>query len=171
MSVIQDMLAAAHNKTNTLKIISYVGKNRTRFKELMVIFLRGEYRLTQRAAWPLSYIAENNTGFLSPYYSSLVEALADEKRHPACARNILRILQTAEIPDEIASPVFDYCVTAIRDENKPVAIRAFSITVASRLAARYPELKNELREHLHAASVQAQTPAVKHRLKTAFKAL
>ncbi|MBI3511307.1 MAG: hypothetical protein HY064_11630 [Bacteroidetes bacterium] len=44
-----------HSKNQTMKIVKWVGNDRERFSELMKIFLRYEYRLTQRAGWPMSY--------------------------------------------------------------------------------------------------------------------
>lgn len=168
---IAEQLMKVHSKANCMKVVDYVGTDKRRFRELMDAFLGGQYRLTQRAAWPLGHIAYDHPSLIQPFFKSLLDALMDETRHPSCARNILRILQVTDIPEEFESVVFDYCMSAITDPRKPVAIRAFSITVATRIASKYPPLKGELRELLVSASGMPQTAATAHRLKTAFKAL
>ena len=44
----------AHSKANCTKIVNWVGSNQTRFDELFNLFLTDEYRVVQRAGWPLS---------------------------------------------------------------------------------------------------------------------
>src|SRR5690625_5113699 len=44
------------HKERVRQVVAYVGKSRTRFKELMDLFQSENYRLCQRASWPLSYI-------------------------------------------------------------------------------------------------------------------
>jgi hypothetical protein len=55
---IKKVILKEHSKRQTAKVVSYIGKSPTRFKELVTLFLEGPYRLTQRAAWPLSYCVE-----------------------------------------------------------------------------------------------------------------
>ncbi|HLG33280.1 MAG TPA: hypothetical protein VI757_00245 [Bacteroidia bacterium] len=38
------------------KIIRYVGDDQKKFDALVELFLKGEYRVTQRAGWSMSYI-------------------------------------------------------------------------------------------------------------------
>jgi hypothetical protein len=49
------LLRAEHSKKQTDRIVHYIGADKDRFALLMKLFLQGEYRITQRAAWPLSY--------------------------------------------------------------------------------------------------------------------
>jgi hypothetical protein len=168
---IREKLRAAHNKSTTLRITAYIGTDPKRFRELMDIFLEGEYRLTQRAAWPMSYVAEEHPQLVRPYFKKLIQVLRNETLHAACARNILRIFQTAEIPEKYEAEIFDFCLGAMVSTKQPVAIRAFSISVAARITARYPELKGEYLQVLGVAADMPQTAAIKHRIKTAIKAL
>ena len=55
---IRQALTAEHSKRQTMAIVEFIGDDARRFAELMKIVFAGEYRLTQRAAWPMNYCAE-----------------------------------------------------------------------------------------------------------------
>ena len=57
---IRQSLLLEHSKPQTMKIVEFIGADEKHFAELMKIFFAGEYRLTQRAAWPLNYCAERH---------------------------------------------------------------------------------------------------------------
>jgi hypothetical protein len=63
----------------------------------------------------------------------------------AVKRNIARLLQHVEIPRRLAGKVYAHCVDLIDDADEPVAVRAFALTVAARIAKSEPDLMNELR--------------------------
>ena len=63
----------------------------------------------------------------------------------AVKRNIVRLLQYVEIPRRLAGKVYAHCVDLIDDAHEPVAVRAFALTVAARIAKSEPGLMNELR--------------------------
>ncbi len=63
----------------------------------------------------------------------------------AVKRNIARLLQYVEIPRRLAGKVYSHCLDLIDDAYEPVAVRAFALTVAARIAESEPDLMNELR--------------------------
>jgi hypothetical protein len=164
-------LKKEHSKPLTLKIVKYVGNDKTRVKELLEIFLNSEYRITQRAAWPLSYVAIDNPKLIEPYFSKLIGKLKDPSEHPAIPRNILRIFQEIDIPEKYHGPLIDLCFKFIMDVAHPIAVRAFAITVATNICMLYPELKNELLIILDEMKKYPQQPAITSRIKSAYKKL
>jgi hypothetical protein len=52
---IHQLLQEEHSKKQTDRIVRYIGNDKTRFAGLIELFFTGEYRITQRAARPLSY--------------------------------------------------------------------------------------------------------------------
>ncbi len=48
--------------------MGYIGNNKARLKELMALFQSGNYRLGQRAAWPLSYILKAIPELIADYF-------------------------------------------------------------------------------------------------------
>lgn len=168
---IRKRLEQEHSKALTTTIQNYVGNNKTRFRQLITLFLGNDPVLVQRSAWPLSYIAMEFPALVKPYIGKLVKKLQLPNQHPAVTRNILRIFQQMDLPDKHLGPLVDVCMAFITSELQPAAIRAFAITTAANICKTYPELKNELRLTLNELNSYPQLPAVKYRIKTALKAL
>lgn len=164
-------LESRHSKTLTTAIINFVGNDKARFKALMDLVLGTDYILAQRAAWPISYIAINHPALVKPYYKKLIDKLGDKSCHSSLARNILRLFEEVEVPEKFQGPLLDHCFAFIRNETIPVAIRAFSITVATRICQPYPELTNELLLLMNELSSLPQKPAIKVRVREAIKVL
>lgn len=141
---IQAALLKEHSKRNTEAIVAYIGDDAARFKELIQVFSLPEYRLVQRASWPLSYIVARHPQLLSPYWDTLF-ALLKQQPHPAFKRNLLRtIRELPVIPEQQHSRVIDVCMDAITNMHEPAAIRVFAIYIMGKLCKTYPELGNEL---------------------------
>ena len=71
---------------------------------LMDLFLNGQVKLVQRAAWPLSYVAIAHPKLIKPYLGKLIIKLRQTDNHPSVPRNILRILEEIEIPEFVEKP-------------------------------------------------------------------
>ncbi len=142
---IRQALLAVHSKQQAVTIVEFIGDDPKRFAELMKLFFEGEYRLTQRAAWPMSYCVEQHPELIRPYLSKLINCLDRDDQHDAVRRNVLRFLQYIEIPKRLAGKVYAHCIDFIDDPDQPIAVRAFAMTVAVRIAKSEPDLMNELR--------------------------
>ena len=168
---IKDKLEQQHNKPTTLKIVNYIGKDKKKFKELITIFFESDYRLSQRSAWPLSEVVILYPNLIKPYFSKLIKKLNQPNQHPAIHRNILRILQEVEIPKNYQSQILDCCFKFILNPAQPIAIIAFSITVAAKICKPYKELIDELLLVLQTLQIHPQSPAIKVRIKNSHKFL
>lgn len=164
-------LEKEHSKSLTAAIVNYIGNDKKRFKELMDVFLKGEYRLTQRAAWPLSYAGIAEPKLVKPYIGQLIKKLNAPGQHPAIPRNILRLFQEIEIPEKYQADLLDACFRIIQNPSLPVAIIAFAITTAAKLCRPFPELRNELLLVLNQLNSYPQTAAINVRVKKAIKDL
>lgn len=127
-----------------LKIVIYVGSNPKRFAELVEIFLNGPYRVTQRAAWPLSNCVDLHPVLVKPHLKKLISFLGKAGEHDAVKRNILRFLQFIPIPKPLQGKTVDLCFQFFGSPKEPVAIRVFAMTVLANLAKENPDLKNEI---------------------------
>lgn len=143
---------AEHSKRQTTAIVEFIGDDPKRFAELMKLFFAGEYRLTQRAAWPMNYCAERHPKLILPYLPKLLDCLEREDMHDAVRRNVVRLLQYIKIPKRLMGRTYAHCVDLLDDADQPVAVRVFAMTVAARIAKAEPDLMNELklivRKHL-----------------------
>lgn len=142
---IRQALMTEHSKRQTMAIVEFIGDDPKRFAELMKLFFAGEYRLTQRAAWPMNYCAQRHPKLILPYLPKLLDCLEREDRHTAVKRNILRLLQYIEIPKRLAGRVYAHSIDLLDDVYQPIAVRVFAMSVAAGIAKTEPDLLNELR--------------------------
>lgn len=133
-----------HSKAQMLKIVQYVGTDPKRFDELVNVFLRGPYRVTQRAAWPISNCVELHPSLVKPHLKKLLSYLGKEGVHDGVTRNILRLLQFISIPYSLQGKTADLCFQFLADAKQPIAIRVLAMSVLANLANENPELKNEI---------------------------
>jgi hypothetical protein len=143
MNLLEEILRR-HSQSQSDKIARYVGADEYRFAELMTLFLNGPYRVTQRAAWPLSHCVEKNPLLLKPYYKKIFMMLEQTDVHDAVKRNILRMLQFVKIPRVWQSRAVNNCFALLSEGEQPIAIRVFAMTVLANIARDQPDLKNEI---------------------------
>jgi hypothetical protein len=168
---IKQALINEHSKKQTTAIVRYIGHDKNRFKTLIDIFLTEDYRLNQRAAWPLSNVCLEHPEMIRPYIGKLVKNLTKTGNHDAVIRNTLRIFQDMDIPEKHCGPLLDICFSYIRNTTLPFAIRTFAITVAANICRKYPELKPELKLLLTELNSFPQPASINSRLKRALKEL
>ena len=142
---IKDALLEEHSKRQRDKIVQHIGKNKDRFAELMHLFFKGEYRITQRAAWPMSCCVKAHPELIKPYFSKLLNNLAKKGLHSSVIRNTVRLLQHVELPKRYHGKLMNICFDFIQSHNTEVAIKVFSLTVLHNLSKQYPEILPELK--------------------------
>ena len=140
---ILETLNNEYSKESTMKIVNYVMDDDERLKELMNIFLYGEWRLVQRSAWVVGYLGEK-TSLLNHYLSEMIKNLKREGIHDAVKRNTIRSWQFMDIPDEHLGEVAEVCFTYLGSQKEPIAVKVFSMVVLERIVQKVPELKDEL---------------------------
>jgi hypothetical protein len=158
------LLRAEHSKKQTDRIVGYIGADKDRFEALVDLFFKGEYRITQRAAWPLSFCVRNHPKLIEPYYKQLLDNLEKKDIHVAVVRNTVRLLQDVSIPKRWHGRVMSICFDFVADMQTPIAVKAFALTILSNLSEDYPEIKGELKVLIEEQWQQA-TPAFRSRAK------
>jgi hypothetical protein len=138
-------LLQAHTKANCLRVVRHVGNNAERFAELVQIFLKGPYRITQRAAWPLSYCIEEHPTLLKPHFGKILAAVAKPDAPVAVKRNVMRLLQFVDVPNRWQGKVVQLAFSLLQNRKETVAVQVFAMTVLANIAKRQPELGAELR--------------------------
>jgi|SRR6266496_576200 len=142
---LRQTILAEHSKANCNAIVKWVGNSQKRFDELFNLFLNSEYRINQRAAWPLSYCVIDHPNFISKHFSRLVKNLLKPGIHDSVKRNTVRLLQHIGIPKKFHGEIMDICFHYIGSPGEPVAIKAFSLSILQELSKDYPEIKNEIK--------------------------
>lgn len=141
---LRGQIVKEHSKANCARIVKWIGASQERFDELFYLFLNDEYRVIQRAAWPLSYTVIKHPELIQKHFRKLLINLRKPGIHDAVKRNTVRLLQYVDIPRKYHGEVMDICFSYISAPAEPVAIKAFSLTILQYLSDQYPEIKNEL---------------------------
>ena len=142
---VAEIFAKGQSRASTEAIVAYVGKEPKRFAELYRTFVRGDFRVQQCAAWPISVIAEKRPKLVEPYLPKLIEYLPRNDVHDAVKRSVLRLLEFGKIPERLKGKVFSYSLDLLDDPSQAVAIRCFALSAAAKAASGEPALMNEIK--------------------------
>ena len=142
---LRETILKEHSKSQTMKIVRWIGDDQEKFDDLVAVFLDGEYRVTQRAAWPLSICVIDHPELVKKHLKKLLLNLEKKNLHDSVTRNTLRLLQFIHIPASLQGLAAELCFDLINDHEQPVAVQVFSMTVLGNLCVDHPELSNEVR--------------------------
>jgi hypothetical protein len=142
---LEKTLKKGHSRAQSNAIVSYIAGNPERLKALVKVYLNGPYRMTQRAAWPLSLCVEKWPYLIDPHLGKILNYLKTPGAHDAVRRNTMRLLQFIDIPKRHRGQVADICFEYLQNRKVAVAIRVFSMTVLSHIIKDQPDMKRELK--------------------------
>jgi len=140
---LRETLLKEHSKTNTTRIVNYIGHDPELFEELMNLFLKDDYRVGQRAAWVVSYCGRAHPELITPYIKVMLKNL-DNPVHDSVKRNTMRVFQNFDIPKSLQGLALKQCLRLV-EGNESIAIKVFSITILGNIAKQHPDLKHELK--------------------------
>jgi len=120
---IPDALVDEHSIRQTNLIVDYIGIDPLRFRELIDIFLSGEYRLVQRATWPLGICSQFHPELVDPHLPNLVDQLERDDVHDigdaGCSRALYAVrLQRVETSGSLDGETCSKCllIKSLRDQ-------------------------------------------------------
>ena len=142
---LREQLLKEHSKAATIRIVRWVGASQEHFDELFGLFLNDEYRVVQRAAWPMSYCVIAHPALIKKHFGKLLKNLSKPNIHDAVKRNTVRLLQDIDVPKKYQGQVMDICFRYIAAPNEAIAIKAFSLSVLARLSKQYPDIIPEIK--------------------------
>ncbi len=163
-------ILAEHSKKNCNRIVKWVSNSQKRFDELFRLFLNDEYRVVQRAAWPVSYVAIAHPELMKTNFGKLIRNLRKPQLPVAVKRNSVRLLQYLTVPKRFHGELMSRCFEYLTSVEETVAVKVFSMTILANLSRIYPEIKSELKliieEHW-----DHETAGFKSRAKKILKSL
>jgi len=142
---LKETILKEHSKANCNRIVKWIGNNQEKFDELFFLFTGNEYRVIQRAAWPVSYCIQMHPQLIRKHFSRLLKNLENTNVHVAVKRNTIRLLQYVTIPKKFHGQVMNLCFGYISTPGEAAAVKAFSLTVLQNLAKQYPEISHEIK--------------------------
>jgi hypothetical protein len=162
---LRDEILKEHSKAQCNKIVLWVGDSQKRFNELFHLFLHDEYRVVQRAAWPVSYCVISHPEFIKNHFEKLINNLGKPDLHNSVKRNSIRLLEHVTIPKKYQGKIMEICFSYVASATEPVAVKAFSLTVLGNLAKQYPDIIPEIKVLID-EQLPHQTAGFKSRAKT-----
>lgn len=168
MKFILQLLEAGHNKSLKDQMVNWVGDRQDKFDLLFEVMFTREYRLVQRAAWPVSYIVQKHPELIRKHFPIVCHALNEKFLPDAVKRNLLRLLQKITIPKRYCGKIADACFKFLTDPKEKAAIKAFAISTVENISGSFPELRQELIIMLE-NSYDHESPAFRSRAKKIMK--
>ena len=167
---LREEILKEHSKAQCNKIVNWIDSNQSRFDELFHLFLNDEYRVVQRAAWPVSYCVNAHPTLISKHWKELMDHLKKPNLHNAVKRNSIRFMQDIELPEKYHGEIMDMCFKYLESPTEALAVKVFSMSVLANLAKYYPEIKVELKLIIE-DQLPHQSAGFKSRAKTVLKQL
>ena len=164
---LREELLLEHSKAQCDKIVRWVGHSQRRFDQLINLFFTDEYRVVQRAAWPVSYCVAACPALIQKHFSTLIHMLEQPGVSGPVKRNSVRLLQHVNIPPAHQGTIMDICFRYICDPREAAAVKAFSLTVLEKLSAVYPEILPEIKLIIE-ERLDSETPAFRSRARNFF---
>ncbi len=167
---IREEILKEHSKAQCTRIVNWVGNNQQRFDELFSLFVNDEYRVVQRAGWPVSNCVMANPKLIKKHWKGLINNLKKPNLHNAVKRNSIRLMQDIELPAKYHGEIMDTCFKFMESPKEALAVKVFSMSVLGNLAEIYPEIKPELKLLIE-DQLPDQTAGFKSRGKNVLKQL
>lgn len=165
---LKEAILKEHSKAQCTKIVKWVGSSQQRFDELFALFSSAEYRVVQRAAWPVSYCVIANPALINKHWKKLIQNLKQNGVHHAVKRNTVRFLQELDIPEKYEGELMNICFEYAASPTEEIAVKCFSLTVLYNLSKKYPEILSELKTVIEQQLPYA-SPAFKSRAQKIFR--
>jgi len=166
---VKQKLRKRFDKAELMRLVDYFISNPKKIAELMECFFTQEGKIDQYAAWIVPYIAQRRPDLIAPFFEAMIDNL-DNDIHTGVIRNTMRTFEDVDIPEDLEGRIFDKCIDYITDTKLPVAVPAFSISVATKICEKYPDLGKELLEIIRPLH-DVGGPAIRVRVRRAVKAL
>jgi len=159
-----------HSRRQVDKIASWIGRDKRRFKQLMVLFLKGEYRITQRSAWIIGVCADRHPYLIMPWIGAMIKKMKEPGVHIAVKRNVLRILSFTDIPPKFLGTIVSLCFDELESADAAIAVRVHAMEILLNASEREPDIRNELQTMIELMLPNAG-PAIRSRAGKVLKKL
>ena len=140
----RELLSKKASRANSFKVVELVGEDYENYKELIGLIIENVSPITEKAAWAMNHCFDNGGGFFGDYFLEMAQVLADREYSDSVKRNIVRIFQFIDIPEQFQASIIDSCFALVTNKKTAIAVKAFSLGVLEKMSKIYPELKNEL---------------------------
>ncbi len=141
-----DMLSRIFTVEEITMVAHSAARDSSLLSQLVALSSSRQKRVGFMASWALSKVADTDPAKLAPFLALMIDALPSVPNE-SVQRSFLRIVcksSPADIPVSHHSRLIDYCMTIMRQENTPVAPKAYGMEILASFCTLYPEMVNEV---------------------------
>jgi len=166
---IEEFLAIDSSRLNADLLVEKFEEDPDIFEIILNVMYRDTYPLSMRAGRVIWLIGGKYPDFIAPYIPDIIKKLPSFKID-GVRRNILALIEEIPLPETDPGELFDYCYTALENENEPISVRGYSITILYQISNFEPSLKPELIS-LYESLIPSGTAGIITRLRQMLKLL
>lgn len=141
---LEKALLQEHSKHQTIAIAKWIGNDSVKFAQFVNLFKSGDNKICQRAAWVFGHIEKQNLNIVQAHLHTLLNML-DLNMHDAVRRNIVKTLESIDIPENLIGIAADKCFKLLANPDEAIAIKVYCMSVLYTICKKEAELKNELK--------------------------
>jgi hypothetical protein len=165
-SSLLEVLGSRFNKEN---FMSHLNSDTIEFNNAIEIALKEHQPESWRAAWIINHSSIKNDERLQPRLKEFISVLLT--KGDGHQREILKLLLKMEIPEDLEGVLFDKSVTIWEDISKSPSVRMIAFKVLVKIAAHYPEMKNEISFLVQDQYLDSLSPGIKNSMLREAKKL
>lgn len=142
---LEQILSGYYTKATTQKVVEEMIARPEGITELMLLFQGKNQHISNYAGWIISYLGENNQQLIKKHLPIIIKKLENDDNNSALIRNVFRTLQFVDIPQKYEGYVLTKGFEFLNNNNSPIAVKVFAMTVVFNLSVKYPEIQKELK--------------------------
>lgn len=155
-------------KKRVASVSEYCRRNEA-FDLLLAMVPSSPPRRRGSIAWVLLHAMEKRRWKpLIGHAETICQRLAEEQEDVMCKRCFMSFFQRGPLPVEHLGTLADTAIRFIKDHHESLAVRAFSISVLTRLTSDFPDLFLEVEEDLYRLAGN-EKPSLRIRAQKAIK--
>ena len=155
------------NHFNKEELIASINENDDLFNHMVSIALSNRNPKSWRAPWVICQAMHKNDSRIEPYFEAFVKAIEGKK--DGYQRELLKIINKMDIPEEFEGILFDKCSAIWEIPKKSPATRIVAFKIMLEIAHKYPDLKNEIAFLTQKHYTETLSPGIQNSLKKMMK--
>ena len=148
-------------------MISFMAAHPEYFDEAVELAISDKQPYSWRAAWLLFDCMEENDRRIRKYLKGIIGSITE--REDGHQRELLKILLRMELNEEQEGLLFDFCAGLWENISKTPSVRLTAFKFIAKMAAKYPELSNEIAGLTQDRYLDSLSPGVKRSISRMLK--
>jgi len=162
---LEEILNRRINLPEIKSVVTWASENPQNRSRLWTLAQSQETRISLNALWIMTHLIPSEMEWLASLRDDMIDMLLQEK-DTGKKRLLLKLLREQDYEAvDIRTDFLDFCLSKINSECEPYAIRCFALYAAFKMCRHFPELLNELEQHLQLMSYQQLSPGLKSALR------